>query len=252
MRPLRETRLVLGYELGKTRRRPVWAAFGLTQPLLWLALFTPLLDRVAAPGLRRGGALEFFVPGLLLLLILYGAMFVGYGLLAQVRAGVVERLAVTPASRLALVLGRVAHDLVVVVAQALVLLALAVPAGLRPSPAGTAAFLVLVGLAGVAAASFSYVIALAVRDENAMASTLNFLTLPLLLLSGVLLPLDLAPRWLRLLAAANPLSHAAEAGRDLLGGQLAAGSVAVAFALTTGLAAVMVAWLVRGYQRDPV
>jgi ABC-2 type transport system permease protein len=173
MRPLRQTLLVLGYELGKTRRRPVWVAFGLTQPLLWWALFAPLLDRVAAPGLPRGGALEFFIPGLVLLLVLYGAMFVGYGLLAQVGAGVAERLAVTPASRLALVLGRVAHDLVVVVAQALVLLALA---GLRPSLAGAAAFLVLVGLAGVAAASFSYGTALAVRDENALASALNFLT----------------------------------------------------------------------------
>src|SRR4051794_41948687 len=85
-------------------RNPVWVVIGLVQPVLYLALFGPLLKQVvqSTPGLPPGDAWQIFVPGLLVQLGIFGAAFVGFGLIAEWRAGVIERMRVTPAHRTAL------------------------------------------------------------------------------------------------------------------------------------------------------
>ena len=83
-------------------------------------------------------AYEIFVPGLLVLLAIFGGLFQGFGLIAELRAGVIERSRVTPVSRLALLLGRSLRDVVSLIAQAVIitLLALAVrPARVHRQPA---------------------------------------------------------------------------------------------------------------------
>jgi ABC-type Na+ transport system ATPase subunit NatA len=56
---------------------------------------------------------------------------VGVRLIAEVRFGVVERMRVTPASRLALLAGRVMRDVLVLASQAVLLIAIATVFGLR-------------------------------------------------------------------------------------------------------------------------
>src|SRR4051794_12386508 len=102
---VRDTYLVYQRALGQTLRNPVWVAVGLTQPLFFLLLFGPLLKPLAhAPGFPDVGAFNVFVPGLLFQLVLFGTAFAGFNLIAEVRAGVIERLQVTPISRTALLL----------------------------------------------------------------------------------------------------------------------------------------------------
>jgi ABC-2 type transport system permease protein len=76
--------------------------------------------------------------------------------------------------------------------------------GLNLNLAGIGVMLVLLALMGLLMASCSY--ALALKEENTFASTLQFFLLPLLLLSGVFLPLTLAPGWIQSVAASNPRS----------------------------------------------
>src|ERR671930_2344861 len=105
MRTLQETDLIFRRAMRLSLRNPVWVILGLIQPILYLALFGPLLKRVVrAPGFPPGDAWQVFVPGLLVQLGIFGAAFVGFGLLSEMRSGVVERMRVTPASRLALLL----------------------------------------------------------------------------------------------------------------------------------------------------
>ena len=95
-------------------RNPVWVFVGIFQPLYYLFLFAPLL-KPALRAARRdhdAEAYRFFVPGLLVQLAIFGAFFVGFGLIAELRAGVIERSRVTPVSRLALLLGRSLRDVV--------------------------------------------------------------------------------------------------------------------------------------------
>src|SRR5919202_4043634 len=207
MKTLRDTWLLFERSVTLTVRDPVWVIIGIVQPLYFLVLFGPLLEPLAgAPGFPPGHPLNVFVPGLLIQLGLFGSGFVGFGLIAELRCGVIERLRVTPGSRPALLLGRALRDVVVLLVQAVLLIACAVPFGLHPNALGVAVMLGLLVLLGLLMVSISYALALWLRDEDALAPLMNTVTLPVLLLSGVLLPLSLAPGWLRVLATLNPIS----------------------------------------------
>ena len=149
------------------------------------------------PGFPRGSSWQVFTPGLLVQLGIFGALFVGFGLIGEVRDGVIERMRVTPASRMALLAGRVLRDAVVLLVQSTVLLAAAYAFGLRAPLGGVVLAVLLVAAVGAAFAAASYAVALLTGTEDAMASITNSLAVPLLLLSGILLPMTLAPAWLR-------------------------------------------------------
>src|SRR6266567_9371125 len=107
IRLLRDTWLLFVSQATETARTPIRIVIGLFQPACYLILFAPLLRRISsAPGFPPGGALRVFTPGLLVLTAMFGAAYVGFGLIDDVRSGVIERLRVTPVSRLALLLGR--------------------------------------------------------------------------------------------------------------------------------------------------
>ena len=71
------------------------------------------------------------MPGLLVLLAIFGGLFQGFGLIAELRAGVIERSRVTPVSRLALLLGRSLRDVVSLLVQAVIITAAGAP--VRPA-----------------------------------------------------------------------------------------------------------------------
>jgi ABC-2 type transport system permease protein len=214
MKLLRDTWLVFGRYWYLFIHNPVWVVIGVVQPVLYLVLFAPLLKSIqSAPGFPSGGAYNVFVPGLLVQLGLFGATGVGFSLIAEMRMGVVERLRVTPVSRLALLLGRALRDVVTIVSQSLILILLALPFGLSIHPIGVVVVLALIGLVGLLTASIAYAVALWLRSEDSYAPLVFTATLPILLLSGVLLPMSLAPQWLQNIAAANPLSYAVLAAR---------------------------------------
>jgi ABC-2 type transport system permease protein len=205
---------------------PVWVALGVLQPLLYLILFAPLLKSIASvQGFPPGGAYNVFVPGLLVQLGMFGAAGVGFSLIAELRAGVIERLRVTPVSRVALLLGRALRDMFSIVVQSLILILLSLPFGLSIHPLGVVITLGLIALIGLLTASIAYAVALWARDENTYAPIIFTSTLPILLLSGVLLPMSLAPQWLRNIAALNPLSYAVDAARAVFRDQIGDPSV---------------------------
>jgi ABC-2 type transport system permease protein len=236
----RETWIVFHRAMRLSLRNPVWVVIGLTQPVLYLALFGPLLKKVveSTPGLPAGSAWQIFVPGLMVQLGIFGAAFVGFGLIAEYRAGVIERMRVTPAHRLALLLGRVARDVVVIVVQGSALALVAVPFGLRAPVGGVLLALLVVALLGAAFSSLSYTAALRLKSEDALAPLLNGVSIPVLLLSGILLPMTLAPVWLRTLSDVNPLKHVVDAVRAFFRGDLALRSVGWGLVAAVGLVVV--------------
>src|ERR1051326_2937165 len=129
---LRDTMLVFRRQERLALRQPAWVIIGLMQPILYLALFGPLLRGLPGSSLGGGGnAYRFFVPGLLIQLALFGSTFVGFSILADWRAGVIERFRVTPVSRLAIMAGRVLRDVITLVIQATILVVTGTAFGLR-------------------------------------------------------------------------------------------------------------------------
>ena len=247
----RDTWLTFQRALGQTIRNPVWVFVMMAQPLFYLVLFGPLLERItAADGFPDGGAYNVFVPGLLVQLALFGTAFVGFSLVAELRYGVIERLQVTPISRVALLLGRAGRDLVVLLVQVLLLVLVALPFGLDLDPGGVALAVVLLLAMGLAFSAISYTLALVLRSEDALAPLLNSVALPVVLLSGVLLPLSLAPTWLQRLADVNPLRHIVDATRSLFNGDVDASAVGRGTLAALVLAVVTVAIAARRFRRS--
>src|ERR1700730_12625855 len=250
MKLLRDIWLVFGRYFSIFLRNPAWVVIGVVQPALYLLLFAPLLKSIAAvPGFPRGGAYNVFVPGLLVQLGMFGAAGVGFGLIAELRVGVIERLRVTPVSRVSLLLGRALRDIVVLLIQAAILIIVALPFGLNIDFAGVLIVLGLVALIGLAIASIAYAAALWLRSEDSYAPLIFTATLPLLLLSGVLLPLSLAPQWLRVIANLNPLAYAVDAARAVFNGHLDDSSVLKGVAIMAVLALISTVAAARQFGR---
>jgi ABC-2 type transport system permease protein len=251
MRVLRESWLICTRALRPTLRNPVVIVMSAAQPAMYLAFFGPLLHRLtSAPGFPPGDAWQVYVPALLVQLGLFGATYAGFGLIPEIRAGVVERMRVTPVSRTALLFGRVLRDVVVLLVQAVLLLAAALLAGLRAPVGGVLLGLVLVALVGTALAAVSYTLALRLPNEYAFAPTVSNTTIPLMLLSGLLLPMSLAPAWLRAVYRVNPLGYVVDAERALFRGAGGGTTVLVGAVVAVAAAALAVAWGIRAFRRE--
>ncbi|MDH6181976.1 ABC-2 type transport system permease protein [Microbacteriaceae bacterium SG_E_30_P1] len=216
---LHDTGIIFGRQLRLALREPLWIVIGLTQPVLYLVLFGPLLEPLASQ-LGATNAYALFVPGLLVQLAVFGALFVGFGFLGEYRDGVIEAERVTPASRTALLLGRVLKDMLQVSVQSAILVSLSFAFGLRGSLVGILiGYLIAVVLTGAVAAA-GYALALTVKTEDSLAAVANGVSLPLILLSGILLPMTLAPGWLQTVSDAVPIKHIVQGMRDLFAGDI--------------------------------
>lgn len=216
-----ETGIIFRRQMRLNLRNPAWVIIGLAQPVLYLALFGPLLTPLAQQ-IGVANAYTFFVPGLLVQLGLFGALFAGFGLIAEWREGVIEAERVTPASRTALLLGRILRDVVLLFVQGVLLIALAFLFGLTGSLEGMALGLLLTMLLGGACSAASNALALTTKSEDVLAPILNSIALPVLLLSGILLPISTetgAPQWLVTLSDFMPTKYIVNAIRELFAGE---------------------------------
>lgn len=215
----RETSIIFRRQLRLALREPLWIVIGLAQPVLYLVLFGPLLEPLAGQ-LGASNAYTLFVPGLLVQLAVFGALFVGFGLIGEYRDGVIEAERVTPASRTALLLGRVLKDMLQVTVQGAILIGLGFAFGLRGSIGGILIGFVLALVLTGAVAAAGYALALTVKTEDALAAVANGVSLPLILLSGILLPMTIAPQWLQTLSDFVPIKHIVQGIRDLFAGDI--------------------------------
>jgi ABC-2 type transport system permease protein len=233
-----------------TLRNPIWLFIGLFQPILYLLLFAPLLGSLGAvPGFPRGGALTVFTPGLLVMVALFGTAYAGFGLVDHIRYGLVERLLVTPVSRLAILLAYVMRDVAALLIQSVLLVAIALPMGLTVNPAGLLVTLAMMTLTGMLMASCSYALALALKQEDTLASVINTIATPILLLSGITLPLTLAPKIIRSIASVNPFSYEVSAARSLFLGNFRDSSIIVGIVFLASLTALALAWAARSFRK---
>jgi ABC-2 type transport system permease protein len=231
----KHTGIVLGRQLRPMSRDPFTLIFGVLQPIVFLALYGPLL--AGMPGAVGVSSWQWFVPGIIVMVSLFGTSVAGAYLLEELRVGSFERFLVTPLDRSSLLVGRALKEVVPLTLQAIVIVLLVVPFGFELHPVGLILGLLILGIFGVGLGALSHSLAMAVRRQEYLfwlvQQTLLF---PLLLLSGILLPMELAPAWLQTLSRLNPLTYVVEAERALLAGDLGAPSIAIGAVVAVGLA----------------
>jgi ABC-2 type transport system permease protein len=204
-----------------TWRMPMWTLFGLAQPLIWLIIFSDLFAAMAElQGWPTSSYANFFLPGVMVMTVLFGSAWAGVSLLREINLGAVDKMMVTPIHRGAVLLSRVMHAAATVMLQCLVLIAVAYVMGLdlNPSVLKIACGLISVWTLGIGFAALSNGIAIVIRREEPLIIVGNFMTLPLMFFSSAMMPVIYMPEWIQLLAVVNPINYAVEATRTMLVG----------------------------------
>jgi len=251
MKTLRDTGLLFRRKMMETLRNPIYIIMSLLSPVLYLVLFSPLLSKLTSlPGLAAGNVMNVFIPGLLVIVSFSNGLFVGYNMIDEVRNGVVERFRVTPTSRFAILAGRVLRDMVNTLIIVNFFTLIAIPFGFQVHLLGYVLFQLILCMVLVTTSSFGNAIGLILKDEDRLSPVIQGINLPILLLSGMLLPMELAPKWLNNIAHLNPAYYAVEAGRVLVAGQVFNFKVGEAFIFLPLLTILMVTWATSVFNRD--
>lgn len=205
---------VMTRELKPVFREPASVLFAMVQPLVFLGLFAPLL-----PQVENGSALQWFVPGIIGMTALMGASFTGANLTQEMVTGSHERLLVSPLSRSSLLVGRALKEVVPMLMQAAIILLVVTPFSFDLHVLHVLVGLVVLAAFSVGIGALSFALALVSKGQEWLFWTVQqTLIFPVLLLAGVLLPLDGAPRWLQVASDLNPLTYVVEAERALFAG----------------------------------
>ena len=247
----RECFIVFNRQIRMNFRNPAWVFIGVLQPVLYLLLFGPLLKPLVSsfPG-GSANAYTFLVPGLLVQLGLFGAFFAGFGLIGEWREGVIEAERVTPASRTALLVGRLLRDVIQLFVQALILVGLGIVMGMRASVEGVVVGVALTLLIGGACAAASNALALTTKSEDVMAPVINMVMMPVLLLSGILLPMTLGPGWLQRVSDFMPFRWITDAVRGTFAGDAAGSTMLWGTVWALGLFALAIWWGTSVFRKE--
>ncbi|MFO0984131.1 MAG: ABC transporter permease [Planctomycetota bacterium] len=236
----------------KTLRRPVILTFSFVQPLLWMVFFGFLFARYPlseTPGLTY---LDYLAPGVSVMTVLFGASQSGIGLIRDLQTGFLVRLWSTPTHPGLILAGKLLADVLRLLVQALLVLALASLLGARLQPAVTAVPLAVLALVlfAIALCSLSCLIALLTRAQEGMAVFVHLVNMPLLFTSTALVPSKHMPDWLARLCRYNPLTLAVDAWRDatLFGRGTGSTSLGVLALLAAVLAAALALALGRSAE----
>jgi ABC-2 type transport system permease protein len=213
-----DTITVFNRELRPVLRNPFSVIFTMVQPLFFLALFAPLL-----PG---DSSLQWFVPGIVVMSCLFGTSSTGANLLYEIQTGSHERMLVSPLRRPALIIGRSLKEIVPMLAQTVVLVLVTVPFGFELHVVGAVIGLLILAVFCVGLGALSYTLALASKNQEWMFwGVQQTLIFPLLLLAGMMLPIDNGPGWLKTMSEFNPLTYVVDAERALFNGTVGSSTV---------------------------
>lgn len=191
----------------------------LGMPLFFmLVLGFGLNSIVSIPGMEEG-YLEFIIPGIVAMSVLFTSVFSGIQIIWDKQFGFLKETLVAPVSRLEIMIGQTLGGATTAVIQGLILMVFALFIGLQP--AGITGFLVAVGfmaLIGVTFTAFGIAIASRMEDMHGFQLIMNFVIFPIFGLSGALFPINSLPGWLRPLTLADPLTYGVEGIRYGLSG----------------------------------
>lgn len=237
---LHDTGAVFTREFLVILRDPFTLIFSLLQPLVFLGLFGPLLDgMLSGQSIDGASALQWFLPGVLVMIAIFGTGMVGGNLLYELMTGAYERILATPLYRSSILTGRALKEFAPLVAQALLITVVAIPFGLDFYPLHVLVGLLILGIFGIGLGSLSYALGLASKGREWLFwGVQQSLIFPLLMLAGMMLPLETGPEWMQALSKVNPLTYIVDAERALFTGTLWDASVAWGLVAAIATAAV--------------
>ena len=189
------------------QRSRVFGALG--QPVLfWLLLGGGLGGMFRLPAsVGEMSYLEYLFPGIMLLVVLFTAIFSTISIIEDRNSGFLQSVLVSPIPRSSIVLGNILGGTTLAMLQALLLL-LAVPfLGIQVSTLKLLELVVIFFIISIALTGLGYIIAWSLDSTQGFHSIMNLLLIPMWLLSGSFFPAEGLPGWLSWIMHINPLTY---------------------------------------------
>jgi len=217
-------------------------------PVMFVLMFTYIFGGAIAGS--TGAYLDYILPGILVMSVLFTTVYSGIALNTDLTKGVVDRFRSLPIWRPAPLVGALLGDSVRYVLAGTVIIVLGLILGFRPE-AGVPGVLAALGLVVVFAFGLSWVFStmgLLLRSPNAVMNAGFMGIFPLTFLSNVFVDPATLPAGLEAFVNANPISVLATASRGLMEGSASAGDIAIVLATAAALTAVFLPLTTRLYR----
>lgn len=248
MKLLTDIRLLFKRKVFEMLREPVWIFAEFSMPILYLALFAPLLNGLQSKALG-GNVLNTFVPGLLAMFAFSSGIGEGWVMVSELQTGVIERFRVSPTSRFALLMGSVLRDVMTFLVSSFILILISCIFGFRSNIVGMAVILILLCLLTATISATASSLGLILKTTSSVAAVITTVQLPITLLSGVLLPITIGPKWLQVVAHFNPMFYVVEASRVLTTGTIFDTAVLEAVCVMLPLTALALWWATGVFRK---
>ena len=201
--------VVAEMELRKLLRDPTEMLFRAVQPVLWLVIFGQVMGHIHAIPTGTVSYQAFLTPGILAQSVLFSAIFYGIAVIWERDLGIVHKLLVSPASRLALVFGKALSAGFRGLGQSVIIYLVALTLKIDLDWRLRSIFGVFLGvmLGSAIFSTLSLTVACLVKTRERFMGIGQVMTMPLFFASNAIYPLEFMPAWLRFLAALNPLTY---------------------------------------------
>lgn len=217
--------VLLRRDLVRFFRQPSRLAGALGQPILfWLLIGSGMAGTFRMAG-SDVGYLQFFYPGVVLMVVLFAAIFTTVSVIEDRHEGFLQAVLAGPGSRPALVIGKALGSAAVALSQAALFLLLAPAAGFPFGSVHWPLLLASLALAGIGLAALGFAVAWAVDNVQGYHAIQMTLLVPLWVVSGAMFPPSDAHPAFTAVMRANPVAYAVSAARRALAGPAAAGAL---------------------------
>ena len=239
-----DTYSIFWREMKRYRKSRMGVLIRLIQPAIWIIVVgnvfagtQPLIESVGFDG----EYIEFMTPGVLILTAIFTSIFGGVNTLWDRRYGFMNKALSSPISRSSIALGKMLAISLISALQASLVLGIALAIGVSfPNPFLILPIMGIVILFSMGFSGISVMVSATAKSQETFWGVINFLGMPLFMLSPALFPLELLPDWLATLAQLNPVTYTVLLVRGMMTGVTEGVPPLLSLAVLGIFAAVMV------------
>jgi len=219
-------------------------------PIMFTLLFTYIFGGALAGTPRQ--YIQYLLPGVLVQTVIFITVYTGMGLNTDIHKGLFDRFRSLPMWQPAPLLGALAGDLFRYSVASSLILIMGFILGFRPQ-GGVLGVLAAVALVLVFAFALSWlwiIVGMLVRTPESVMTTSFIFLMPLTFASNIFVQLGTMPAWLQAVVSRNPVTHLANASRDLMHGQPAGTDVMWVLAASAVIVLMAAPIAMRMYRKE--
>ncbi len=226
----------------------------LIQPVVWIIVIgntfagtEPLIQSVGFTG----EYIEFMTPGVIILTAIFTSIFGGVNTLWDRRYGFMNKALTSPISRSSIAIGKMFAISLIAALQASLIIGIALAIGVSfPNPIIIVPIMAIVVLFSLGFSGISVTVAATAKSQETFWGIINFLGMPLFMLSPALFPLELLPEWLAFAAKLNPVTYTILLIRGMMTGVYEGVNSALSIGIIVVFVIVMIALASYVFTRE--